>query len=555
MDTQTMIDLCKQHTMYTWTKGDAISPLPVKNAEGIYFYTPDGQRFIDFNSQLMSVHIGHGHPKVREAMKKQIDELLFIFPGTATEIRARVGKLLSEVVPGDINKFFFTLGGAEANENAIRAARLYTGRQKILSRYRSYHGATNLCMQVTGDPRRWANEPGGPGIVRVMDPWPYDYSFGTTEEEITANNLRYLEEVIMYEGPHTIAAMIIETVTGTNGILPPPKGYLAGLRKLLDKHGILLICDEVMAGWGRTGKLFAFEHGGIVPDMVTMAKGMAIGGGIFNVKRYVDEIAQTLRRELDYREEVAQLRAYRAALEPWPDLVVPEPVDELCTESVLVLERLRGPTMLQFAEDPSSSAEERYRVAAQLVAAIWGPFLRQGLIHADPHPGNYIVLPDGRLGVLDFGATKTHSMPFTASYWKIVSAAAERREVSIYDVLAGIDFELGSEEDRTRAWLQELALIVERPIRRDFYDWGSCTIAIDCRKHYMSDPAIAVRVRGPVESLMFYRAAVGAAGDFRMLKAAGNFHRVLVDIMHVAWTSMAPELRERVDALGVAPPQ
>ncbi len=177
-------------------------------------------------------------------------------------------------MPGDINRFFFTLGGAEANENAIRAARLYTGRQKILSRYRSYHGATNLCMQLTGDPRRWANEPGTPGIVRVMDPWPYDYSFGRTEEEITANNLRYLEEVIMYEGPHTIAAMIIEPVTGTNGILPPPKGYLKGLRELLDKHGILLICDEVMAGWGRTGKRFAFEHGDILPDMVTMAKGM-----------------------------------------------------------------------------------------------------------------------------------------------------------------------------------------------------------------------------------------------------------------------------------------
>ncbi len=274
MDTKQIVELCKKHTMYTWAKGDAVDPLPVERAEGIHFWTTDGKRFVDFNSQLMSVHIGHGHPDVRAAMKAQIDKLLFIFPATATEIRARVGKLLADMVPGDINRFFFTLGGAEANENAIRAARLYTGRQKILSRYRSYHGATNLCMQLTGDPRRWANEPGTPGIVRVMDPWPYDYSFGNTEEEITANNLRYLEEVIMYEGPHTIAAMIIETVTGTNGILPPPKGYLAGLRKLLDKHGILLICDEVMAGWGRTGRLFAFEHGDIIPDIVTMAKGM-----------------------------------------------------------------------------------------------------------------------------------------------------------------------------------------------------------------------------------------------------------------------------------------
>jgi taurine--2-oxoglutarate transaminase len=153
-------------------------------------------------------------------------------------------------------------------------ARLFSGKQKILSRYRSYHGATNLTMQMTGDPRRWPNEPGGPGFIRVLDPTPYHYSFGGTEEERTANNLRYLEEVIMYEGPQTIAAMIIETVTGTNGVLPPPKGYLQGLRALLSKHNILLVCDEVMCGMGRTGKMFAFEHGGIVPDLVTMAKGL-----------------------------------------------------------------------------------------------------------------------------------------------------------------------------------------------------------------------------------------------------------------------------------------
>ena len=274
MNTQEIIDLCKRHTLFSWAAVDAVNPLAIERAEGIYFFTTDGRRILDFNSQLMSVLIGHSHPKVIEAIKKQLDTLIYVYPGMATEPRARLGKLLAEIVPGDINTFFFTLGGADANENAIRAARLYTGRQKILSRYRSYHGGTNLCMQLTGDPRRWANEPGGPGFVRVMDPWPYDYSFGNDEEEITRNNLTYLDEVIRMEGPHTIAAMIIETVTGTNGILPPPAGYLEGLRALLDSHGILLICDEVMAGFGRTGKLFAFEHGGIVPDIVTMAKGL-----------------------------------------------------------------------------------------------------------------------------------------------------------------------------------------------------------------------------------------------------------------------------------------
>jgi len=275
MTSEEMVALCKAHSMYTWAASGAVAPLPVERADGVYFYTPDGKRFLDFNSQLMSVNIGHSHPRVLAAMKEQIDAgLLYCFPATATEPRARLSKRLAELVPGDINTFFYTLGGAEANENAIKAAKQFTGRSKILARYRSYHGATNACMQLTGDPRRLANEPGMPGVVHVMDPTPYHYSFGTTDEEIVANNLRYLEEVIMYEGPSTIAAMFIETVTGTNGILPPPRGYLQGLRTLLDKYGILLVCDEVMAGFGRTGKLFAFEHGGIVPDIVTMAKGL-----------------------------------------------------------------------------------------------------------------------------------------------------------------------------------------------------------------------------------------------------------------------------------------
>ena len=278
MNSEQMIELCKAHTLYTWTRGDAVAPLPVERAEGVYFWTPDGKRFLDFNSQLMCVNIGHSHPRVLDAMKQAInDQLLYVFPGTATRPRAELGARLADILPGDINTFFFTLGGAEANENAIRAARLYTGRQKILARYRSYHGATNLCMQLTGDPRRWANEPGTPGIVHVMDPQPYNYSFGATEAERCEQNLRYLEEVILYEGGQNIAAMIIEPVTGTNGVLPPPEGYLRGLRDLLDLHGILLICDEVMTGFGRTGKMFAFQHSNIIPDIVTMAKGLTCG--------------------------------------------------------------------------------------------------------------------------------------------------------------------------------------------------------------------------------------------------------------------------------------
>jgi len=235
---------------------------------------------------------------VVKAIQEQAAKLIYTYPGTATEVRARLGARLAELVPGDINTFFFTLGGAEANENAIRAVKQYTGRSKILARYRSYHGATSATLQLTGDPRRWPAEPGMPGVVHVMDPWPYDYSFGSTDEEITANNLTYLEEVIRYEGPHTIAAMFIETVTGTNGVLTPPKGYLKGLRALLDKYGILLVCDEVMAGFGRTGKLLAYEHGDIVPDIVTLAKGLTSSYAPLGCMGLRDHIADYFRKNV-----------------------------------------------------------------------------------------------------------------------------------------------------------------------------------------------------------------------------------------------------------------
>jgi taurine--2-oxoglutarate transaminase len=274
MSAQQMVDDCLRYSLYSWSATGKVAPLPVERAEGVYLYTPDGQRVLDFNSQLMSVNIGHSHPRVVRAMQEAATGLIYAYPGSATEVRARLSRRLAELSPGHLNTFFYTLGGAEANESAIKAVRLATGRQKILSRYRSYHGGTNATLQLTGDQRRLANEPGMPGVIRVLDPRPYRYSFGRDDAEVVANNLTYLAEIIDYEGPQTIAAMFIETVTGTNGILPPPAGYLQGLKALLDSHGILLVCDEVMAGWGRTGKRYAFEHGGIVPDICTMAKGL-----------------------------------------------------------------------------------------------------------------------------------------------------------------------------------------------------------------------------------------------------------------------------------------
>ena len=265
-----MVELCRRHTIYEWSAQAAVDPIPVARAKGIHFWTPEGKRFIDFNSQLMCVNIGHGDERVIRAIVEQASTLAYANPFMATEVRARLGVKLAEISPGDIDTFFFTNGGAEANENAIRIARLVTGRHKIIARYRSYHGGTAGSLTLTGDPRRWAAEPGIPGVVRVMDPYHGIQRGWDTAEQ----TLAHVEEVIQLEGPHTIAAFILEPVTGTNGILIPPDGYLQGIRKLCDRHGILLIADEVMSGFGRTGEWFAINHWKVVPDLLSMAKGL-----------------------------------------------------------------------------------------------------------------------------------------------------------------------------------------------------------------------------------------------------------------------------------------
>lgn len=220
-------------------------------------------RYFDLNSQLMCVNIGHGDKRVVQAIQKQADELLYAGPLMATRVLADLGVSLARVTPGDLKKFFFCLGGADANEFALKMARAVTGRHKIIARYRSYHGSTSACISLTGDHRRWANEPGIPGIKRIFDPYKYRsslYNEGDTELEFSERCLAQIEEVLMCEGPHTVAAFFLETVSGTNGIIIPPDGYLQGLRRICDRYGILLICDEVMAGLGRTGEWFAVDH-------------------------------------------------------------------------------------------------------------------------------------------------------------------------------------------------------------------------------------------------------------------------------------------------------
>ena len=271
MTADEIVTLARRHTLFDWSAQSAVAPIAVDRAEGVYFWDVEGKRYLDLNSQLMGVNIGHGDPRVMEAIARQGERLPYVSPFMVFEGRAVLGRKLAELFPGDIEKFFFTLGGAEANEHAIKLAKLATGRPKVLARYRSYHGATGFVMQVTGDPRRWPNElPPLPGIVHVLD--PYHGTARGTEEAGPA--LERLEETIQLEGPETIACFLLETVTGTNGVLIPPDGYLEGVRAICDRYGILMIADEVMCGFGRTGEWFAVDHWKVVPDLVTSAKGL-----------------------------------------------------------------------------------------------------------------------------------------------------------------------------------------------------------------------------------------------------------------------------------------
>jgi taurine--2-oxoglutarate transaminase len=270
LDGKTIVDLTKKHTLFEWSAQSAVDPIPVAGAKGCWFWTPEGKRYLDFNSQLMCVNIGHGDERVIRAMHQQAETLAYANPFMATEARARLGRKLAEICPGDIEVFFFTNGGAEANENAIKIARFYTGRHKVMSFYRSYHGGTAGSMMLTGDPRRWAAEPGMPGVVHVLNPY-HGIQRGW---ESSDDALARIEETIQLEGADKIAAFFLEPVTGTNGVLVPPEGFIRGIRDLCTKYGILMVADEVMSGFGRTGEWFAVDHWRVVPDLMTMAKGL-----------------------------------------------------------------------------------------------------------------------------------------------------------------------------------------------------------------------------------------------------------------------------------------
>ncbi|MGC8511269.1 MAG: aspartate aminotransferase family protein, partial [Acidimicrobiales bacterium] len=294
LDEQRVRQLDRDHVFHSWSAQELISPLPIASAQGSYFTDYAGRRYLDFSSQLVNVNIGHQHPALVAAIVEQAQQLCTIAPSFANDARSEAARLITELAPGSLNKVFFTNGGADAIENAVRLARLHTGRLKVLSTYRSYHGATAGAITVTGDPRRWPSDPGMPGVVHFWGPYLYRSAFHSRHaEEERERALQHLRDTIVFEGPQTIAAIILETVVGTNGILVPPDGYLAGVRRLCDEFGIVMIADEVMAGFGRCGEWFAIDHWGVTPDLITFAKGVNSGyvplGGVI----IADEIAAT----------------------------------------------------------------------------------------------------------------------------------------------------------------------------------------------------------------------------------------------------------------------
>ncbi len=338
----------KKYNLQSWSKQKNINPISVEKAEGIYFWDYEGNRYSDMSSQLVNMNLGFGNKEIGEAIKAQVDQFCFIGPSYGAESRAKLAKKIIELMPDNMGKVFFTNAGADANENAVKIARMFTGKNKIFSRYRSYHGSSFGAGNLTGEPRRYALEPGIPGFIKFFDPYIYRESIEFETEEAAAKYyLAKLEEQILYENPDSIAAIVLETVTGSNGVIIPPMGYLPGLRALCDKYGILMICDEVMTGWCRTGRMFAFENFDVKPDIVSFAKGVTCGyiplGGVAvssKIAEYFDE--NLLSCGLTYSGHPLACAAGVACVEYYGKANIPEHVNQMGKVLGGILEKLKA---------------------------------------------------------------------------------------------------------------------------------------------------------------------------------------------------------------------
>ncbi|NBE56426.1 aspartate aminotransferase family protein [Streptomyces boluensis] len=348
----------RAHVFHSWSAQELIDPLAVAGAEGAYFWDYEGNRYLDFTSGLVYTNIGYQHPKVVAAVQEQAGKMTTFAPAFAIDVRSEAARLIAERTPGDLDKIFFTNGGAEAVENAARMARIHTGRPKIMSAYRSYHGATAAAINLTGDPRRWASDNGSAGVVRFWAPFLYRSPFyAETEAEECARALQHLEDTVAFENPNSIAAIILETVPGTAGIMTPPPGYLAGVREICDRYGIVLVLDEVMAGFGRTGAWFAADHYDVVPDLLTFAKGVNSGYVPLGGVAISSAIAETFAKKpypggLTYSGHPLACAAAVATLETMAE-------ERIVEHAAHIGEHVLGPGLRELAERHPSVGEVR----------------------------------------------------------------------------------------------------------------------------------------------------------------------------------------------------
>lgn len=351
-------ELDRKHVFHSWSAQARITPMTLVSASGSHVWDGEGNRYLDFSSQLVYTNIGHQHPRVVQAIQEQAARLCTIAPQHANDARSEAARLVAEVTPGDLDKIFFTNGGADAVEHAVRMARLHTGRYKVLTRYRSYHGGTDTAVNLTGDPRRWPNDYGHSGVVHFFGPFLYRSRFhAATEQEECDRALEHLEETIRMEGPDTIAAILLESIPGTAGIMVPPPGYLTGVRELCDRYAIVFIADEVMAGFGRSGRWFAVEHDDVVPDLLTFAKGVTsgyvpLGGVAINSRTAATFDERVYPGGLTYSGHPLAAAAAVATLQVMHD-------EDVVTRAALLGEETIGPRLHEIAQSHPSVGEVR----------------------------------------------------------------------------------------------------------------------------------------------------------------------------------------------------
>ncbi len=434
---QQVKDYHREHNLQSWSKQGGLNPIPVEKAEGIYFWDYDGNRYADMSSQLVNLNVGFGNRKIIDAIKQQAEKFCYMGPSYAVESRGQLAKMIIDRMPDNMGKVFFTNGGADANENAVKIARMFTGRNKVFSRYRSYHGSTFGAGNLTGEPRRYPLEPGIPGFVKFFDPYLYREKIPFESEEQAAEYyVSKLREQVIYEGPDSVAAIVMETITGSNGVIIPPKGYLKGVRAICDEFGIMMICDEVMAGFGRTGKMFAFQNFDVEPDIVSFAKGVTCGyvqlGGVCvskEIASYFDD--HMLSCGLTYSGHPLACAAGVACLEFYDEANILENVNK--TGKVL------GEILEELKEKHPSVGDVRYIGLFTSIELVKSKETKEPLVPYGKDPNGTMGKIIGMLKAKGFMTYSHENMIFVSPPLIITEEQIREEMVKVDEVLTEVD--------------------------------------------------------------------------------------------------------------------